>query len=72
MTRRVILRDSTLREGLDTPNVRFSLEQRLRIARRLDEANVPEAEVVAPSRVGRDLLSVEPIRGSAARSGCRG
>jgi isopropylmalate/homocitrate/citramalate synthase len=67
MTKKVILRDSTLREGLDTPNVRFSLEHKLRIARRLDEANVPEAEVVAPSRVGRDLLSVERIKGSAAR-----
>lgn len=46
----VCLRDSTLREGLDTPGVRFSAAQALRIARTLAAAGVREAEVVAPAR----------------------
>ncbi len=62
MTKKIILRDSTLREGLDTPNVRFSIEQKLRIARRLDQSKVAEAEVVAPSRVEHDLLFVRQLR----------
>lgn len=51
----VTLRDSTLREGLDTPGVDFSLAARLRIAHQLDALRVPEAEVVAPARVSIDL-----------------
>lgn len=51
----VILRDSTLREGLDTPGVAFSIQQRRAIARLLQDAGVPEIEVVAPSRVLDDL-----------------
>ena len=54
-SKRIIIRDSTLREGLDTPNVAFTPAQRLKIARLLDKANVPEIEIVAPGRVLRDL-----------------
>jgi isopropylmalate/homocitrate/citramalate synthase len=53
-SRRIIIRDSTLREGLDVPGVEFSTEQRSRIAGLLDSANVPEIEVVAPGRVVED------------------
>lgn len=59
---RVTLRDATLREGLDTPNVVFSLEQRIRIARHLAQARVTVAEVVAPSRVSQDLGFVRKLR----------
>jgi homocitrate synthase NifV len=52
--RRIILRDSTLREGLDTPNVAFTTAQKIRIARLLDKANVPEIEIVAPAKVLED------------------
>jgi homocitrate synthase NifV len=51
----VAFRDSTLREGLDTPGVTFSVAQRIAIAKRLLAAGIPEMEVVAPARVGRDL-----------------
>ena len=51
----VVIRDSTLREGLDTPGVAFSLEQKVKIARLLDKANVPEIEIAAPSNVLGDL-----------------
>jgi isopropylmalate/homocitrate/citramalate synthase len=54
-SKRVTLKDSTLREGLDTPGVKFSVEQKLRIAKALDRAGVSEIEIVAPSRVGHDV-----------------
>lgn len=53
--RRIVLKDATLREGLDTPNVFFSPAQKWRIARELEGAGLSEAEVVAPSRVLSDL-----------------
>ena len=54
-SRKIIIRDSTLREGLDVPGVSFSTEQRLRIAKLLDRSKVPEIEIVAPGRVFQDL-----------------
>ena len=54
-SRKISIRDSTLREGLDVPGVGFSTEQRLRIAKLLDRSNVPEIEIVAPGRVFKDL-----------------
>jgi isopropylmalate/homocitrate/citramalate synthase len=58
----IVFRDSTLREGVDTPGVSFSPEQKLRIARLLDEANVPEIEMIAPSRVLQDLEFARTVR----------
>jgi homocitrate synthase NifV len=66
-TTQITLRDSTLREGMDTPGVHFSPEQKLKIARCLEEARVSEAEILAPSRVLRDLESVRKIRDSGLR-----
>lgn len=57
----VVIRDSTLREGLDTPGVAFSLEQKVKIARLLDRANVPEIEIAAPSNVLGDLELAEKL-----------
>jgi len=51
----VVLKDSTLREAMDTPGVEFSVTARIEIARLLESAGVTEAEVVAPSRVSADL-----------------
>ncbi|HEY7534710.1 MAG TPA: hypothetical protein VH878_02040, partial [Thermodesulfobacteriota bacterium] len=58
----VIIKDSTLREGLDVPNVSFSLEQKLNIAKLLNKAKVPEIEIVAPSRVLEDLEFVKRLK----------
>jgi homocitrate synthase NifV len=63
--KRVTFRDSTLREGLDTPGVAFSVAQRIAIARRLSAAGIREMEVVAPSRVGHDLGIAVRIRKAA-------
>ncbi len=54
-SRQVILKDSTLREAMDTPGVEFSLTARIEIARLLESSRVEEAEIVAPSRVSADL-----------------
>jgi homocitrate synthase NifV len=65
--KRIILRDSTLREGLDTPKVAFTTAHRLEIARLLDKANVPEIEIVAPGRVLSDLEFAETLKEEALR-----
>lgn len=56
------IKDSTLREGLDVPDVNFSLGQKLEIARLLDQACVPEIEVVAPGKVFEDLEFVKRLK----------
>lgn len=58
-SKKVVIKDSTLREGLDVPGVNFSLEQKLKIGRWLDQAQIPEMEVVAPGHVLRDLEFVK-------------
>jgi homocitrate synthase NifV len=63
----VTLRDSTLREGQDTPGVSFSTEQKLKIARALEAAGVSEVEIVAPSRVLKDLEAVRTIKNAGVR-----
>jgi isopropylmalate/homocitrate/citramalate synthase len=60
--KKVVIKDSTLREGLDVPGVNFSLEQKLKIASLLDQAQVPEMEVVAPGNVFKDLEFVKRVR----------
>jgi homocitrate synthase NifV len=59
---RVILKDATLREGLDVPNVLFSPAQKCNIARWVQGVGVPEAEVVAPSRVLSDLEDARTLK----------
>ena len=59
--RKILLKDSTLREGLDVPGVRFSLRQKLTIARLLHDAGVPEIEVVAPAKVFDDLAFLKKL-----------
>jgi homocitrate synthase NifV len=66
----VRLKDVTLREGLDTPGVDFSLAARARILRALDRAGIEEAEVVAPARVAKDLARARLLaRGTICLSG---
>lgn len=60
--RDLILKDSTLREAMDTPGVDFSRAARLEIARSLAATGLAEAEVVAPSRVAADLEIARLIR----------
>src|ERR1035438_9139180 len=64
---KIVFRDSTLREGLDSPGVSFSADQKLRIARVLDEADIPEVEIIAPSRVLQDLEFARSVRNEIPR-----
>jgi len=59
---RVILRDVTLREGLDVPGVEFSFPQRLEIVAALAAAVVPEIEIVAPGKVEEDAEFAAMLR----------
>lgn len=63
--RHIILRDSTLREAMDTPGVWFDMAARIEIATALARLGVAEAEVVAPSRVEADLEVVGALREAA-------
>jgi homocitrate synthase NifV len=61
-SKRIVIKDSTLREGLDVPDVNFSFEQKLNIATLMDQAKVPEIEVVAPGKVFQDLEFVKRLK----------
>ncbi len=65
--RAIVLKDATLREGLDTPGVSFDSRARNRILQALVSAGVPEVEVVAPSRVAEDLVWARTARRAGVR-----
>ncbi|MFC1839987.1 hypothetical protein ACFL1N_10430 [Thermodesulfobacteriota bacterium] len=66
--RKIIMRDSTLREGLDTPTVSFTMEQKKEITELLDNAGVAEIEAVAPGYFLRDIEFVKTILDKGLRS----
>lgn len=55
----VVLKDSTMREGLDVPGVALDPDQKRVLLRKLAETQVPEAELVAPGHFDRDLNFVK-------------
>lgn len=59
---RVIIKDTTLREGEETPNVNMSLEDKLTIARLLSEVGIPEADVGYAGTVERDRKLAQEIK----------
>jgi isopropylmalate/homocitrate/citramalate synthase len=67
MPQKVTIKDSTLREGLDTPHVEFSVEQRLKIVHLFDNAGIPEAEIVAPGKVLEDMKFAERLQSENLR-----
>ena len=46
----IVLRDSTLREGLDVPGLKFSMAEQLRLVRTLSALGIREIEIGAPGR----------------------
>lgn len=67
----VVLKDATMREGLDVPGVALDPAQMRALLAKLADAQVPEAELVAPGHFERDLDSLAktgaaelPIRSS--------
>jgi homocitrate synthase NifV len=68
---KVLLKDSTMREGQDVPGVALDPDQKRALLKMLAEARIPEAELVAPGHFDRDLEFVKesgaaelPIRSS--------
>ena len=61
-TKIIVIKDSTLREGEDVVGVNFKINQKLKIARLLNQAQVPEIEVVAPGKVLKDLKFVKRLK----------
>jgi isopropylmalate/homocitrate/citramalate synthase len=56
-----IIHDSTLREGEQTPGVIFSIEDKLKIARKLDEVGVPQIEAGFPAASEKQRKCVEAL-----------
>jgi len=58
----IVIYDSTLRDGEQTPGIAFSAEQKLIIARKLDEMHVPEIEAGFPAVSENEQKSVKAIK----------
>lgn len=58
---RVHIYDSTLRDGEQMPGVAFSLEDKVAIARALDEAGVPEVEAGFPTVSDTEFAAIKAI-----------
>lgn len=63
---RLILKDSTLREGLDVPGVILNASQKKEIISKLHEVGLPEVELVSPGRFANDLEDLRQIGPAAA------
>jgi methanogen homocitrate synthase len=60
---RIVVYDSTLRDGEQMPGVRFSLEQKVAIARKLDEVGVHQIEAGFPAVSDSERSSVKAVAG---------
>jgi len=56
-----IVHDSTLREGEQTPGVIFSIEDKLRIAKKLDEVGVPQIEAGFPAASEKQRKCIDAL-----------
>ena len=56
-----IVHDSTLREGEQTPGVVFSIDEKLEIAKKLDEVGIPQIEAGFPAASEKQRKCVEAL-----------
>jgi len=63
----VVIRDSTLREGMELPGVELSLKEKLKIAGILDGMNVPEIEIGMPYGIRSCLPLAKSIKSNGLK-----
>lgn len=67
-SRRVTINDSTLRDGEQAPGVAFTLDEKLAIAKALEEAGVDEIEAGTPAMGDREVEEIAAIGSALQRT----
>ncbi|MFO7677420.1 MAG: homoaconitate hydratase [Thermoplasmatota archaeon] len=57
----IVIYDSTLRDGEQMPGISFSMEQKIAIARKLDEIGIPEIEAGFPAVSKKEKETIKKI-----------
>ncbi len=61
ISNKIIIRDSTLREGLQIPGVRISFEDKIRLVHLMDKIGIPEIEIGIPEGIDASIDIAEYI-----------
>ena len=64
----IVVNDSTLRDGEQTPGVAFTVEEKVAIARALEEAGVDEIEAGVPAMGPAEIAALSAVGSSLERA----